>query len=779
MSWRSPVVWSQGMFLQPHHFQQEARYVERLVDARARCHSPHALGFRRTGARRRAARARPGRHRTRERRAARRHAVRDSAARRAAAPLEIAADLKNEIIYLALPLAREGVTEVDFGGWRPTDLCRLEAVEENVRDHTSASDEAASIQTGRLTLRLLRAKEASDAYALLGVAQVVERRSDQQVLVDRSYIPPQTSLAATDPLVAGTRLLHGLIAQRAQALAGRIGQLSHGVSELADFLMLQLLNRAEPLFRQHAEAPQIHPFTLHADCLQLAGELATLTSTARRPPEFPLYRHDDLRGCFMPLFDELRKMLSVVLEQNAVQIPLVDRTHGVRTAVVADLELARHAVFVLAVHAQLPPEQLRPRFMAQTKLGPVDRIRDLVNLQLPGIGLQSCRSRRASCRFTPATSTSSSSVTATCGASSRRPAISRCTSPAISPGSSSSCGRSAHERARRAAAHGGLRLLSHRMGTANPHEPLNDPFAALEGQRTFLMPTPGARAAAAPAPAPSGGVDVVADIGAVDSGLNPLLAIANRLLAAVPQIRSTPHLVDPGALKDSLAQGIREFEAEARQQGIAPERVMAARYILCTVLDEAAADTPWGGSGVWGAPEPARDVPQRDLGRREGVPADGQAGREPGRQPRSARADLCRGLPRLRGPLPRDRQRPRAARRGARAAGADPAQGARRLRAAACRTGVARRCSAGRCCRGCRCGFRPRSRRCCWSAPIWASRSRSAAGPTRSTARSRACALMPPTAPMAQPAAKPRLAQFLGTRSRPAWSRCATSSTAA
>jgi len=91
----------------------------------------------------------------------------------------------------------------------------------------------------------------------------------------------------------------------------------------------------------------------------------------------------------MPLIDELRKMLSTVLEQNAVQIPLVERTHGVRTAVVADLELAQHGVFVLAVSAQLPAEQLRQRFIAQTKFGPVDRIRDLVNLQLPGIGLLS------------------------------------------------------------------------------------------------------------------------------------------------------------------------------------------------------------------------------------------------------------------------------------------------------------------------------------------------------------------------------------------------------
>jgi type VI secretion system protein ImpJ len=389
MSWRSPVVWSQGMFLQPHHFQQEARFTARMVDARARCLSPHAWGFAelviddallalgRLGVARATGVLPDGTP----------FSIPQLDA--PPEPLEIGADLKGEVVYLALALSREGVTEVDFDGMGSDELCRLQAVEESVRDHTSASDEAASIQVGRLRLRLVRAKEATDAYALLGVAHVVERRSDKQVLLDRSYIPPQVVLDATDTLAGSARLLHGLVAQRSQALAGRMGQLSHGISELADFLMLLVLNRAEPQFRQHAQAPNVHPFTLFTDCLQLAGELATFASAARRPIEFPLYRHDDLRGCFTPLIDELRKMLSVVLEQNAVQIPLIDRTHGVRTAVVADMELVQNGVFVLAVNAQLPPEQLRPRFMAQTKLGPVDRIRDLVNLQLPGITLQS------------------------------------------------------------------------------------------------------------------------------------------------------------------------------------------------------------------------------------------------------------------------------------------------------------------------------------------------------------------------------------------------------
>ena len=384
------------MFLQPHHFQQEARYVARLVDARARCVSPYAWGFADL--------------------TLDDALLKDGSVGIARAtgvlpdgtpfaipqldvppePLEIPADLKGELIYLALPLSREGVTEVDFGagesgaaGNGVLEACRLEAVEESVRDHTSASDEPASIQTGRLKLRLLRQRDLTGAFAAIGVVHVVECRSDREVVLDRGYIPPQVVLDASEHLANHAKLLHGLVAQRAQALAARMGQLSGGVSELADFLMLQMLNRVEPLLRLHATVPQVHPFEFYTECLQIAGELSTFTGTNRRPPEFLPYKHDDLRGCYTPLIDTLRRLLSVVLEQNAVQIQLVDRNHGVHTAVAPDLELVRNGVFVLAVAAQMPPDQLRTRFVSQTKVGPVDRIRDLVNLQLPGIGLQS------------------------------------------------------------------------------------------------------------------------------------------------------------------------------------------------------------------------------------------------------------------------------------------------------------------------------------------------------------------------------------------------------
>jgi type VI secretion system protein ImpJ len=304
------------------------------------------------------------------------------------APLDVPADTKGEVICLALPLQREGLNEVDFGGGEADALSRFDATEETVRDNTDAQDEPTPIQTGRLRLRLLRLADAGPAYAVLGVVRVQERRGDGQVTLDRDYIAPQLSIEATAQLSAGASLLHGLVLQRAQALASRMGQMGKGVSEVADFLMLQTLNRNEPVLAQHAASPTAHPREFHGDCLRLAGDLATFSTQARRPPAFPPYRHDDLRATFAPVFDALRRALTSVLEQHALQVELVDRSHGVRTAVVGDLELVRNGSFVLAVNAQLPAEQLRQRFPAQTKLGPVEKIRDLVNLQLPGIALR-------------------------------------------------------------------------------------------------------------------------------------------------------------------------------------------------------------------------------------------------------------------------------------------------------------------------------------------------------------------------------------------------------
>jgi type VI secretion system protein ImpJ len=122
--------------------------------------------------------------------------------------------------------------------------------------------------------------------------------------------------------------------------------------------------------------------------VQLAGELATFSQPTKRPPAYPVYRHDRLRETFAPVIDDLRASLSMVMDPHAVPIPLEERKFGLRVALVPDKNLFTSATFVLAVRAQMPAEHILTGFAPQVKIGPIERIRDLVNLQLPGVGLR-------------------------------------------------------------------------------------------------------------------------------------------------------------------------------------------------------------------------------------------------------------------------------------------------------------------------------------------------------------------------------------------------------
>ena len=50
--------------------------------------------------------------------------------------------------------------------------------------------------------------------------------------------------------------------------------------------------------------------------------------------------------------------------------------------------MLEHAQFVLTAKADGDPEQLRAKLPAQLKIGPVEQIRQMVNLHLPGITLR-------------------------------------------------------------------------------------------------------------------------------------------------------------------------------------------------------------------------------------------------------------------------------------------------------------------------------------------------------------------------------------------------------
>ncbi len=388
MTWHNKVMWTEGMFLQPQHFQQQDRFLGRQVDGRIAGTSAWPWGF--VALQMDDAALLQGKLMLNGARGVLPDGLAFSIPGDDPAPpaFDVPGGLRDEIVVLAVAQSRPGVTESDVEAGDAAMPPRWRVSDVDVADIHAVSLREAPLQVGRLNLRLMRARDVNDGYVALGAVRVIERRADGRVVLDTQYVPPMLHAPAHAVLDGWLREVHGMLHQRGEALGARLAQPGRaGTGEIVDFLLLQVINRHQPLFAHLQRLALLHPERLYELCLGLAGELSTFREQ-RRPVVYPEYRHDDLAGCFRSVMADLRQSLSMVLEQTAVPIDLQERKHGIRVAVIADLELLRTAAFVLAVNAQMPGEALRLRFPTQVKIGPAERIRDLVNLQLPGVTLR-------------------------------------------------------------------------------------------------------------------------------------------------------------------------------------------------------------------------------------------------------------------------------------------------------------------------------------------------------------------------------------------------------
>ena len=140
-----------------------------------------------------------------------------------------------------------------------------------------------------------------------------------------------------------------------------------------------------------------------------------------------------------------------------------------------------------------------------------------------------------------------------------------------------------------------------------------------DGDRTQMRPTPGRRGGAPaqsqqPAPAPNYAAQQsrqpqyaparpAADFSAAGfhatNGLNPLVNTAATLIAVFEKTRHALSHPDVGGLHSRLVNEVKNFEMQAKERSIKPEIVLSARYALCTALDEAVLNTPWGSESAW------------------------------------------------------------------------------------------------------------------------------------------------------------------------------------
>jgi len=385
MSAHNRVIWSEGLFLQPQHFQQQDRYFEQYIETRCQPLVSYSWGFTeielerdflkigKIGFRRLAGVFPDG------------TPFRMPDDDPLPPPMDIPADVRDQRLFLAIPLRRAGELE-SARGPISDELVRQEIREFQIANTAMVAGDPATLEVGGLRTRLLLEKEATEAYACIPLVHVVECRADQQVVLDDQFIPTILQLRAATRLTTVTTELLGLFHQRGEALGGRVAATSRGAaSELADFLMLQTINRYEPLLSHLAGTGVIHPEAFFQICVAAAGELSTFTTTSKRTPRFPGYRHDRLKETFEPVIISLRESMSKVMTQVAIPIPLEPRKFGISVAIVPDKTLFSTAVFILAARADGPAEYVRQRFPTQVKIAPAERIGDLVRQGLPGV----------------------------------------------------------------------------------------------------------------------------------------------------------------------------------------------------------------------------------------------------------------------------------------------------------------------------------------------------------------------------------------------------------
>jgi type VI secretion system protein ImpJ len=386
MSHDNRVVWTEGMFLRVQHFQQADRWAESILAATAHALVPFAWGVSRLAV-------------NTELMGNGRFGLTDAAGVLPdgtpfqapgnvdlPTPIDLDETVRNKIVYLALPTRQPGNPEVGDGVEGARSI-RYEPLKTEVFDTNLGSSISTPIDIGRLRLQLKLEGQDLSGFERIPVARILEVRQDRSIAFDSTFIASSLNCIASLPLESMASDVLGIIRHRAEAIADRMGDPSvRGTAEVSDFQFLQVLNRYEALLSHcHKNLASLHPERLYSMFVQLAGEISTFTKERRRGIEFSGYRHGDLKGSFDPVAADIRTSLSTVLERSAVEIPLEQRKHNIRVGMVSDRGLLSSAGFVLAVRSDLPQEVLRSTLPRQIKVGPVERIAQLINVALPGI----------------------------------------------------------------------------------------------------------------------------------------------------------------------------------------------------------------------------------------------------------------------------------------------------------------------------------------------------------------------------------------------------------
>ena len=382
---RNKVMWREGTLMRPHHLQQQQRYNDYVNNLRFQAVHDLSWGFTELS--------------INNELLAQGKIMLDSASGtlpdgtvfslpdQDALPDPLHPDSfpdeESRNVYLALPVASDVRGEVSYG----QQVGRYRLNDADVRDLHSENGDARALTVGQLTPRIMSGADDMSAYVTLPLCRIKDKRADGSLMLDDNFIPCCQNIHVSARLREFLREVQETVGGRANDLANRIGSPAQsGIADVAEFMMLQLLNRNQTRFTHRARRPQLHPEAFYLDLAGLLGELMTFTEPSRLPCPLDVYDHRNLTNTFKTLLPEVKRALHTVLSPRAVNLPLHLRD-GIWQADVHDSALVQSATFVLAVAAKMETLQLQRQFIQQSKISSPEKIRNMVSVQIPGIRL--------------------------------------------------------------------------------------------------------------------------------------------------------------------------------------------------------------------------------------------------------------------------------------------------------------------------------------------------------------------------------------------------------
>ncbi len=388
MSRFSKVVWSEGLFLQPQHFQQQERYFENLILQQPNpsglttwgilecTWDPYLLALGKFGL-------------TLCRGVLPDGTVFDAPAlNKLPQPIDIPSDCVDAIVYLSLPLALPGSTEIGLAEIEQNSY-RYQAESLEIKDTVSNGGNFTQMQVGQCALELRLSSDSLGGYSCLGVAKIKEVLLDKSLQLDDRFISPCLNIYAVPRLQQFVKELLNLLRHRAEVLALQSFDTIYGEApEIMDILLLNTLNQLEAHLYGLVGRKIVHPEKFYLYLCNALGSLVIFNEKQRHLDKLPFYQHQDLESSFDPLMTELRRALSRVIQHKAVCFNLETNGYGMWLATLDDKNLVQTAQFVLAISAEVPIETLSQQILPNIKVASATRIQELITHVMPGISLQ-------------------------------------------------------------------------------------------------------------------------------------------------------------------------------------------------------------------------------------------------------------------------------------------------------------------------------------------------------------------------------------------------------